>query len=149
MNPGAPTQATSFNYNQDRDASAGLLILSDVEGTDESDSTEHQSWRSGALLDDLNLSSVGVDFWFGVQRFTLGTTGSATFYLRDCDGSSHTEIDNYLVFEGDWQGGGGTFVQRTASLGSLNCIIPEDNEIEVKLIVDSPAVNACGLPMTH
>ena len=64
-----------------------------------------------------------------------------TFYLRDFDGFRHTEIGNDLVFDGDWQDGSGTFVQRTASLGSLNYTIPEGNEIEVKPIVDSLAVN--------
>jgi hypothetical protein len=140
-NSGARPQATLFNYDQDRDAAAGLLILSGGVGTDESDSTEDQVWRSGALLDDLHLNSVGIDFWSGVQNFTLGTTSSVTFYLRDFDGFSHTEIGNDLVFDGDWQGGSGTFVQRTASLGSLNYTIPEGNEIEVKPIVDSLAVN--------
>jgi hypothetical protein len=33
--------------------------------------------------------------------------------------------------------------------GTISPPILEDNEIEVKLIVDSPAVNACGLPMTQ
>ncbi|PKB57180.1 MAG: hypothetical protein BZY73_04325 [SAR202 cluster bacterium Casp-Chloro-G3] len=140
MNPGAPT-TTLFNYDQDRDGAAGLLILSGGVGADESDSTEHQVWRSGALLDDLHLSSVGIDFWSGVENFTLATTGSATFYLRDFNGSSHTEIGNDSVFDANWQGGSGTFVQRTASIPSLDYTVPEGNELEVKLIVDSSAVN--------
>ena len=141
LKPSAPTEATLFNYDQDRDGATGLLIQSGGVGANESDSAEHQVWRSGALLDDLHLSSVGIDFWSGVQNFTVGTTGSATFYLRDFDGSSHTEIGDDIVFDADWQGGSGTFVQRTASIGSLDYTIPEGNELEVKLIVDSSAVN--------
>lgn len=141
MNPGAPTQATLFNYDQDRDGVGGLLILSGGSGVDEADSTKYQVWRSGALLDDLHLGSVDIDFWSGVQNFTLATTGSATFYLRDFDGSSHTEIGNDFLFDGDWQGASGTFVRRTASIGPLDYTIPEGDELEVKLIVDSSAVN--------
>ncbi|HEU0021444.1 MAG TPA: hypothetical protein VFR55_07215 [Dehalococcoidia bacterium] len=142
MNPGLPTQTTLFNYDQDRDAlAAGLLILAGGGGADESDSTEHQVWRSGALLDDLHLSSVDINFWSAVEDFTLGTTGSATFYLRDFDGSSHTEIGDDVVFDGDWQGGSGTFVQHTASIAALDYTIAEGDQLEVKLMVDSSAVN--------
>jgi hypothetical protein len=141
MNPGVPTQATLFNYDQDRDSQAGLLILSGGAGADESDATEHQVWRSGALLGDLHLSSVEIDFWSAVPDFTLGTTGSATLYLRDFDGFSHTEIGDDLVFDGDWQGASGTFVQRTASVAPLDYTIREGDQLEVKLIVDASAVN--------
>jgi hypothetical protein len=141
MNPGVPTQTTLFNYDQDRDSLAGLLVLSGGSGAGEGDAAEHQVWRSGALLEDLHLGTVAISFWSAVPAFTLGTTGSATFYLRDFDGFSHTEIGDDVVFDGDWQGGSGTFVQRAASVGPLDYTIPEGNELEVKLMVDSSAVN--------
>ena len=142
MNPGAPTAVTLYNYDQVRDPGAiGLRLLPGGVGADENDPPEHQVWRSGALLGDLHLSSVSIDFWSSVQDYTLGTTGSATFYLRDFDGSSHSEIGNDMLFDGDWQGGSGTFVQKTAAVDSLNYTLAEGHELEVKVIVDASAIN--------
>ncbi|MCH8898196.1 MAG: hypothetical protein IIC33_07880 [Chloroflexi bacterium] len=142
MNPGAPTAVTLYNYDQVRDPGAiGLLILAGGVGADENDLPEHQVWRSGPLLDDLHLSSVSIDFWSSVQDYTLDTTGSATFYLRDFDGSSHTEIGSDTLFDGDWQGGSGTFVQKTTAINSLDYTLAEGHELEVKVIVDSSAIN--------
>ncbi len=142
MKPGAPVAVTLYNYDQVRDpGNIGLLLLAGGVGADENDPAEHQIWRSGALLGDLHLSSVSIDFWSSVQDYTLGTTGSATFYLRDFDGSNHAEIGNDMLFDGDWQGGSGTFVQKTAAVSSLDYTLSEGHELELKVIVDSSAIN--------
>lgn len=139
LGPVAPTETTLFNYDQDRDAAAGLQIVNGGSGPGETDATEHQVWRTGALPGDLPVRELDLNFWSGMENFTLGITGSATFHFRDYNGSSHTEIGNVNVFDGDWQGGTGNFVQRTASLTGLNYTIVEGNQLEIEAVVDAAA----------
>ena len=43
-----PTATTLYNYDTDRDTSAGLQILAGGSGASESDLTKHQPWRTAA-----------------------------------------------------------------------------------------------------
>ena len=129
-------EATLYNYDQNRDAKSGLLIVKGGTDENEADSTEHQVWRTGALSSPLSLAgTVTIHFWSAIKDFTLSTAGVVTFYLRDYDGSSHIEIANGTVSEADWQGGVSNFVNKTLSISSVSYTIPNDNQLELKLIV--------------
>ena len=126
-----------FNYDQDRNANAGLRILEGGSGPGEADATKRQVWRTSALLGDLTISALRVDFWSGIEDFTLATTGSATFYFRDYDGSSHTEIGSANVYDTDWQGGTSSFVQKATTLTGLSYMVSGGNQLELEAVVDS------------
>ena len=132
----SPSATTLYNYDQDRDSDAGLLLKKDGVGPGESDSTKHQVWRSGTLASPLAMSGIiTIDFWSGLKGFLFGTIGDVTWYLRDYDGNSHTEIGNATVIEADWQGGVNDFVLKTATFADLSYTIPAGNELEVEVVV--------------
>jgi len=135
----APTATTLYNYDQDRDSSAGLLIAKGASGVGETDLVKYQVWRTG-LGSDLSISgTVTIDLWSALSDFGQGKRGIITIYLRDYDGSSYTEIGDGTVDEADWQGGSSTWVMKTITISGLNYTIPAGNQLEVKLIVGSNA----------
>ena len=117
LTTGPALEATLYNYDQNRDAKTGLLIVKGGTDENEADLTKHQVWRTGALSSPLALA------------------GTVTFYLRDYDGSSYVEITNGTVSEADWQGGVSNFVNKKLSIGSVNYTVQVDNQLELKLIV--------------
>ena len=136
LTTGPALEATLFNYDQDRDAQAGLLIVKGGTDENEADSAKHQVWRTGALTSPLPLDvTVTVEFWSAIKDFTLSTAGTVTYYLRDYDGASYNEIANGTVSEADWQGGVSSFVAKTLSIGSVSHTVSAGNQLEVKLIV--------------
>ena len=85
--------------------------------------------------------TVTFDFWSGMKSFLLSTNGDVTVYLRDYNGSSHTEIGNGNLVDADWQGGSTTWVNKTIDIAGLDYTIPAGNELEVKIIVGIGAGN--------
>ena len=136
LTTGPALEATLFNYDQDRDAQTGLLIVKGGTDENEADSTKHQAWRTGALTSPLALDgTLTVEFWSAIKDFTLSTAGAVTYYLRDYDGASYNEIANGTVSEADWQGGVSSFVAKTLSIGSVSHTVSAGNQLEVKLVV--------------
>lgn len=134
----APTATTLYNYDTDRDSSAGLLIVKGGTGATESDTTKYQDWRTTALSADLTIDgTVTVTLLSGMKDFSLSQAGSVTVFLRDFDGSSYTEIASGTLTDADWQGGSSTWVEKTISIADVDYTIPSGNFLEVKLIVTS------------
>ena len=132
----APTATTLYNYDTDRDSSAGLLIAKGGSGAAESDTTKYQDWRTTALSSALAIDgTVTVTLWSGIKDFGLAKQGSVTVYLRDFDGSSYVEIANGTLTDSDWQGGSSSWVEKTITITGVNYTIPSGNYLEVKLIV--------------
>ena len=154
LTTGPALEATLYNYDQNRDAQTGLLIVKGGADENEADSTKHQVWRTEALSSSLALAgTVTIEFWSAIKDFTLSTAGVVTFYLRDYDGSSHIEIANGTVSAADWQGGVSNFVAKTLSIASVNYTVPAGNQLELKLIVGAAsgddmwfAYDATGYP---
>ena len=154
LTTGPALEAILYNYDQDRDAQTGLLIVKGGTDENEADSTKHQTWRTGVLSSPLALAgTVTIDFWSAIKDFTLSTAGAVTFYLRDYDGSSYSEIANGTVSKADWQGGVANFVAKTLSIGSVDYTVSAENQLELKLIVGAAsgddmwfAYDATGYP---
>jgi len=90
-----PSASTLYNYDTDRDANAGLVVLEGGSGAAETDLTQYQNWQTAALTQPLKLSgTVRVAFWAAVKDFSTSLRGDVTVYLRDYDGASYTEIGN-------------------------------------------------------
>jgi hypothetical protein len=134
-----PGQTTLYNYDQDRDASAGRLIVKGGSGASESDLTKYQNWRTGVLGRDLELSgTVRVHLWAAVKDFNTSATGSVTVYLRDFNGATSTEIASATVTSGPWDtGASGTWVSKTVAIPAVDYTVPAGNRLEVKVIVGS------------
>ena len=137
MDEVAPSATTLFNYDTDRDASAGLLIAKGANGVGETDPTKYQVWRTGPLIGDLVITGDAIiEFWAGLEDFKLNAVGKVSIFLRDYDGNGgHTEIGNGTVFDVDWHGGSSTFVKKTMEIAGLDYTVPAGHELEAKLIV--------------
>jgi hypothetical protein len=147
MNATAPTAATLFNYDANRDSSAGLLILRGGSGAAESDLTQYQNWRGPTLPLGTNISgTVTIEFWSGMKSFTPGVAGQVDVYLRVFDpllGIVSTELGSASVSAADWQGGASAWVKRIASIPvastTLNCLT--GCRLEIKLEVGASAAD--------
>ena len=132
----APTAATLYNYDTDRDSSEGRFIDKGGSGATETDLGKHQAWRTAALTNGGCLvGSVTFNFWAAIKDYGDGKEGEVVVYLRDYNGSSYTEIGNGTEFRADWQSGSGSFVQATITITGLNYTIAAGNMLEVKVIV--------------
>ena len=143
MDGTAPTATSLFNYDTNRDSAAGLLIEKGGTGFDETDLVKHQVWRPGPLAGGMAIAGdVSVDFWAAIKDYNQNVAGSVSIFLRDYDGvGGHTEIGNGSISEADWQGGSGTFVQKTITVPGLSYTIPAGHELEAKVIVDDASGN--------
>ena len=136
----ASTSTTLYNYDTNRNASSGLLIIRGGVGPGESDSTKKQVWRSGALTDSLLIAgNATVDLWSAIKDFGLATSGEVSIYLRDYNGSTHTEIGNGTLTDSDWQAGSSTWVEKSITLTGLNYTIAAGNELEIEVTVGASA----------
>jgi hypothetical protein len=145
LNETAPTATTLYNYDTNRDASAGLLIAKGGSGASEADTTKYQSWRTAALGSSLTINgTVDVILWSAIKDFGLNKQGSVRVFLRDYNGSSYTEICNGTLTQSNWQGGSSTWVSKTISFTCSSYTIPAGNRLEVKLIVNASADDSMG-----
>ena len=134
----APTAATLFNYDSDRDADPGLKVDKNQLGLSETDPLKFQVWRTGALGSPLAIKGdVLIDVWAAIKNFDQAKTGVVTAYLRDFDGATYTEIDNGGIYVTNWQDGYTTFVQRTILILDVDYTVPAANELEIRLMVDN------------
>jgi hypothetical protein len=133
-----PGAVTLYNYDQDRDAFPGRLVLKGASGAGESDLTKYQNWRSAQLASPLTIDGmVTLDFWSAIKDFTPNKRGSVTAYLRDFNpaSSTYTEIANATLTVSNWQGGSGSWVSRSLSVSVTDYVLSAGSQLELKLIV--------------
>ncbi len=141
MDTTAPTATTLYDYSNDFNPSAaGRTLQKTSQGVSESLLKKHQVWRSGALAGDLAITGdVSIDVWGASANFTQAKTGIITVYLRDYNGSTHTEIGNGSAYAADWQDGSGTWVKRSIVIPELSYTVSSGNELEVFMVVELQA----------
>jgi len=138
MDVTTPVAVTLYNYDQDRDAYPGRLVLKGASGASESDLTKYQNWRSAQLASPLAIDgSVTLDFWSAIKDFGTNKRGSVTAYLRDFNpaSSTYTEIANATLTVSNWQGGSGSWVLKSLSISVSNYTLATGRRLELKLIV--------------
>lgn len=136
----APIAATLRNYDQDRDAFAGLLVAKGGSGVGETDLTKYQNWRTAIQLSARTINgTVTLDFWSAMKDFGLSKRGVVTAYLRDFDPltSTYTTIGSNTLDVANWQGGSGTWVNKVLTMSVSSYTVAVGRQIEVKLIVGS------------
>ena len=140
MDTTAPTATTLYNYDQNYDSDAGRLLQKTPQGLSTTQLQKHQVWRSGQLASSLSLSGdIKLDFWSATKDFSLDKRGVVTVYLRDYNGSTHTEIGNGTAYVEDWQGGSGTWVKHSILFPDISYTIPANNELEIFMVVENDA----------
>ncbi len=138
LNTTAPTAATLFNYDTNRDAFAGLILAKGASGVGETDTAKFQAWRTSAAGWVVSPSPV-FTFWSGIKDFGLNKHGVVTVYLRHWNGSSYTTICSGTADDADWQGGSGTWVQRSITLSGCSYVVPSGHQLEIKLVAQGVA----------
>ena len=132
-----PTATTLYNYDQDRDGLAGLLVGKGGIGASESDATKYQNWQTPVLAADLTINGAAqLHFWSAMKDFGTGKRGNVQVFLRDYNGSSYTEITTGSLDVSDWQGGSGSWVLKTWTFPSVIYTVAAGNRLEVKIIVE-------------
>ena len=140
LNTSAPTANTLFNYDQNRDAVAGLRILRGGSGAGETNLTRYQNWRTGTLGSALTINgTVNFTFWSAIENGAQNVTGHVRVFLRHFNGSTYTEICNGAITQANWQGGSTGAVQRTVSFNCSSYTIPAGQRLEVKIVVGNSA----------
>jgi hypothetical protein len=138
----APSAATLYNYDTDRDAYPGLLIVRGGSGATETDTTKYQVWRTSALTSGRTIKgTVRVLLWSGMKDFGPSTSGTVTVYLRDFDGDSYVEVAQGSLPTQAWQGGSPTWVVRAITMSGVDYTIPPGDYLELKLIVGAAATD--------
>jgi hypothetical protein len=107
-----PTLTTLFNYDTDRDTTAGLLLKSTGAMP-----ARQQQWYLPIGATPLTLSGTSsLRIWSAVRAFNPTAVGSLAVTLFDCDGTGATcnqLATNTFTSTGAWSGGSNTWVSRT------------------------------------
>lgn len=133
----APAAYVLYNYDQDRDAKAGLLIAKSDAGAGEADLKKYQNWRMGAALTgNFHITgTVEVRTWSAMKDFALSKAGGVSVFLRDWNGTAYTEIASGTLFQSDWQAGWNTFVEDIIQIPSVDYTLLAGHYLEVKIVV--------------
>lgn len=140
LNTTVPTASTLYNYDADRDSSAGLLIQHGSGGAAETDPTKYQAWRTPLLGKNTTITgNVSVTLWAAMEDFKPDKPGSMTIYLRSYHGESaqYTELAQTTVNSPNWHAGSSGWVQKTAQLPLSTVTVPAGHRLELKVTVNS------------
>ena len=131
-----PTASTIYNYDQDIDASPGIVVTKGGIGATESDTTKYQNWRTATLASDVAINGIPrLHFWSGMKNFATGIAGEVQAYLRDFDGSGYTEVASGTLDVADWQADDASWVYKTLTMTSASYTVGAGNQMEIKIIV--------------
>lgn len=135
----APTAATLYNYDTDRDLSTGRLITRGATGAGDTNLTRYQNWRTATLTSLVTITSgtVTVAFWSAMKDFGAGRRGVVTAYLRDFNTitSTYAEVANATLDVADWQGGSTAWVRKTVGISVPLYVLAIGHRLELKLVV--------------
>ena len=127
----APSQATLFNYDTNRDSHPGLLVQKG----------QSQTWIVPGPFDVERGSFV---FWSQMKDGTNSKKGSVRAILRACNAQGNgcaTMRTTTLTTTGAWHGTNGVWVQKTISFGSFDGHNLENAErrlvLELSVLSDS------------
>lgn len=140
-----PTASTLFNYDTDRDAFAGRLVLRGATGDGETDLTKYQNWRTAALVSPITITTgtATFDFWSAMRGFGTAKRGVVTAFLRDFNPvtSTYIPIASATLDMADWQGGSATWVHKTLGIGVPLYVLVAGHRLELKVVVASTSAD--------
>lgn len=128
----APTAATLFNYDTDRDSDPGLMIR---EG-------RYQAWLTSPLGADTDIDGdVVVTLWSAMEDFQSGIRGVVTLYLLDVNGGNITFIDSTTTNQANWQGGSATWVEKIITISGVSHTVPAGHTLGLVVFVETSSAN--------
>ena len=132
-----PSTGTLYQYGTPNN-NPGLLLKGTDQGLSETDTSKYQVWRTGTLASPLLIEGdVLIDLWAAIRQYQLGQSGAVTAYLRDYDGTAHTEISDGSVFVEDWQDGSSSFSKKTIMIPNVEYTVPAGHELEARFVADT------------
>lgn len=136
----SPTLGTLFNYDTDRDSTAGLVVKNSG-----APSGRLQQWSLAVGGSPLTLSGTAtVRLWSAMRGFDTSAVGSLEVSLWDCDagGGSCSQISTSTVTSsGSWSGGSSTWVRKTWTLGTGSYTFAAGRTIQVRVAPTSSAAD--------
>ena len=132
-----PSVDTLYNYDTDRDASPGILIVKGGSGANEADPAKHQHWRTPAFPAAVTIEGTAtVKLWSATKDFDPAKGGAVTVYLRDFDGSGYVEMGSGTLTDAEWHGGSSSWVLKTLTFSVGPHTVAAGHSLELKLIVE-------------
>ena len=140
MDQQTPSVATLYNYDRDRDAEPGLLIVGSASDGAEGDGTKTQVWRTDALPAGIALGSgaARVTLWYNAQ-LPPGPPGRIIIYLRHFDGLGYTELGTGSISVPGSRNNLSSWTAGVASIGGTGYTVPAGGFLELKLVLEAPA----------
>jgi len=136
MDSDLPTAAVLYNYDTDRDASPGLVIMRGGSGPDESNPMKYQAWLTPAFPEGAVIQGdATVRLWSALKDFNTGLSGVVTVYLRDCDGLSCVELGSDTVATNPQAGSTWKLESVTVPIGTYT--IAPGHSLELVVVVDA------------
>lgn len=140
-----PTNGTLPNYDTDRDAGPGLLLIQNEQGPGqqiaETDSTKFQLWMF-PVAEDLELSgSASMDIWAATADLETGLEARLRTYVMDCpatsvDGTDCIEIAPRRFDDRDpWSPADDQWERALWDYGPISYTIPAGRALGVKLTI--------------
>ncbi|MFN8506987.1 MAG: hypothetical protein U0547_05400 [Dehalococcoidia bacterium] len=139
----APTASTLYNYDTNRDTSAGLTLVRSSAGIAETDARRMQVWRLAPIGVPMTFSGAAqVVLYSAVEGFAQGVEGSITVAVRDvAPNGTATTVTSATLMRTDWQQGTKGFVQDGVLLPTFTHTFAADHQIEIKVVVNSTAAD--------
>jgi hypothetical protein len=132
MDADAPTAATLFNYDSDRDSSPGRLILKGGTATS-TDPKRFQNWRTQTFGRDVAIDGdVTFEFWSAMKDFKTKKRGHVVAYLMDGSTVIATASLNPTTA---WQGGSPTWVEKSITFADVDRTIAAGSFLQLRVVV--------------
>lgn len=139
----APTLATLFNYDTNRDSSPGLIIKKGSGSLNETDDTKIQRWNFPTTRPTVLEGNATVRLWSAMKDFEGTKKGSVVVGLFDCDSSGGvcTQVGQTSTVEPNppWAQGSSTWVVKAWSLGAVSRTIAAGRVLQIRVVVGSAA----------
>ncbi|MGI9643272.1 MAG: Ig-like domain-containing protein [Acidimicrobiia bacterium] len=140
-----PTNNALPNYDADRDAGPGLLLLQIEHGPGqqiaETDSTKYQLWLFPVASDLVLAGSASMDIWAATADLETGLEARLRTYVLDCpatsvDGTDCTEIADRRFDDRDpWSPADDQWERALWDYGPIDYTIPAGRSLGVKLTI--------------
>jgi len=143
MDSTVPTGGTLYNYDTNCSAaSPGRDLQVTALGIYETADCKVTNWVAATRTTPLAISgAVQVVVWTATANFVSGTTGNISVALADNNPSAGTVslITSASLTQANWQGGSGSWVQKTITLPSITYTVAVGHQLEVRLVAASGA----------
>ena len=143
MNSTQPTAGTLYNYDTNCSAnSPGRDLQRTNQGIYETRNCRIANWVAATLIAPLTINGVArVVVWSAPRAFSTSATGNLTAGLVDYNVGAGTVslITSVGLTQANWQGGSGTWVQKTLTFPSVSYVVPVGHRLELRMTATTAA----------